>query len=907
MSTLPLFEAILLEIHQSMGCQTYQTTKKKKFASGQMSLKACGEMFEEVIDDIFNTLGIDKKTQSDAFGNLMEFANAYKTVELSTWTFAATQRQILWTMLAHFYIPGLARRIAFWSLEQPLDKGMPGGRFWYLPEPCEHDGQSSLSLPVAQVVDWLLDLLGMPLEEFADKQSGMREDGNDSLRRSLYNWRSGGTIRTETINKYFSDETTLTFEGTISLESNAPLCEQFITSLNFVRKREMTADKLRFEIPMTQPGRIEAILSEQADDDERTYFVKCIVERYSTPSLKTIRQRFMTARMIQDGYVRLLAYLCPDVDRLCADYKKNKLLQIVNIYKIVYNLTIDAWKNCKEKGEHVENFWFESHLPEWHKHGLFLSILPSRRATSNLEIAALISRYFSDIGHDSELEDFLEFDMQSTQIIMQRNIERMVANAGEIQSQQQLIDRMRTSSPWRALQNEHRYWVISQVAQQAGLSPHAKEAAITRLRELASTPSESIQVILLELHGYLNCEHKKRPKDTISKVQTLLNEAEISLGYQLWKAPILQYKAKHLLACNDFDKAASLFREALAAAAERNYGTLRGEVARECLAVEVANNKLIPNNHEKYYREMIAGGVMSDCHTIPPIEETARWASDYFWDELYKPYPGVKAEKRRTIALIDKLFKELFPLFEAGDESNMQQWIKANQSLLKSNLPDVEGNSVLMALLKLHSHYLSRMPLMRQITPPHMQSDIAKFELMLAHWRKFFGQLITGSPKQLNIRDIKGQTPLMLVAEKGDTELVTLMLKAGADPDIQSNAGMTALHSAIKSQVIDCIDALIDHPCSLELKTDDGRTPLHTAGWAANAHAITRLLKLAPEMAWQRDHQGQTALELVEYYIDRPDALQLLSAQRAQAGKNCASKKDLETIALLLEEASAPL
>ncbi len=29
MSTLPLFEAILLEIHQSMGCQTYQTTKKK--------------------------------------------------------------------------------------------------------------------------------------------------------------------------------------------------------------------------------------------------------------------------------------------------------------------------------------------------------------------------------------------------------------------------------------------------------------------------------------------------------------------------------------------------------------------------------------------------------------------------------------------------------------------------------------------------------------------------------------------------------------------------------------------------------------------------------------------------------------------------------------------------------------
>ncbi|MEE9710007.1 hypothetical protein [Aeromonas caviae] len=57
MSTLPLPEAILLEIHQSLGCQSYPTTKKTKFATGQISLKAHKNMGEEVFDDILRALG----------------------------------------------------------------------------------------------------------------------------------------------------------------------------------------------------------------------------------------------------------------------------------------------------------------------------------------------------------------------------------------------------------------------------------------------------------------------------------------------------------------------------------------------------------------------------------------------------------------------------------------------------------------------------------------------------------------------------------------------------------------------------------------------------------------------------------------------------------------------------------
>lgn len=904
MSTLPLPEAILLEIHQSLGGQGYPTTKKSKFAAAQDSLEAHKAMGEVVLHAIFDALDMDPRARVDALRNFMEFGNAYKFLELNTWTFAADQRQILWMLLGHFYVPGLARRLGFWNLEQVLDKGMPGGRFWYLPEPCETDGERSLYMPVAQVVDWLLDLLGMPLEEFADQRSESTEGGHDGLRRSLYNWRNATPILPSTIRKYFADGTVLDFKGAFLLDNNRTPVEQFAGALDFVKCKRLSADRLRLEIPMTQAGRLEAILDGRADEDEQATFVGCLADRYAAPSPQTIRQRLLIARMVQDGYIRLLSFLCPGVDRQCADAQQNKLLQLFSIYKLIYNLTIDAWRHCRDQGEAAENLWFEQHLPEWGKRGLFLSILPSRRETANQVLAHWLTRRFFDTQAGAELEVHIGLDAQAAQPIIQRNAERAAAFADEISSELHLVGRMKNSSPWRALQGENRYWVISQVAQNPDLSPLAKQAATQRLHDLAATPGQTVQAILMELDRHLNGKRQHRPKDTQATVQALLDEAEASEGYGLWKAAILQYRAKHLLACNDFEGASKLFREALEAGLERNYGPLRGEVALDCFAVEVANQKLIANNHEKYYREMLAGGMMEECEDIPPLEETARWASAYFWDTLYKPYLGVPVEKRRASAVSQKMWEQLTPLLISGDESSLQGWIKSNRQLLKSSLPDVDGNSVLMLLLKMHTGLLKRLPLMCQMIPSDQQNETRRFETMLGHWRQFLGQLAKESPKQLNLSDLKGQTPLMLMAEAGDTELVRVMLQGGADPEMKDWQGMTALHSAIKSRVDGCVDALLDRPCHLDKFTCDGRSPLHTASWTANVHAVKRLLQLAPELAWQRDSRGMTPLEEVEFLIENPEALQSLANRRSQDGRRCATKQELVSIAQLLEQAA---
>ncbi len=901
MSTLPLPEAILLEIHQSLGGPGYPSTKKKKFVTGQDNFSSHLAMSAEILHSIFDALEMDLQAQLDAFDNFMEFSNAYKFLELNTWTFAADPRQVLWTLLGHFYLPGLARHVGFWSLGQVLDKGMPGGRFWYLPEPVKEKNQSRLYLPVAQVIDWLLDLLGMSREEFADHRSESTDGIHDGLRRSLYNWRNATSIRPGTIEKYFSDDRELDFRGAFSPTSSCTPEELFTDALAFVECKKLTADKLRLEIPMTQTGRLESILNREADEDEQAIFVKCLSERYAPPSIGCIRQRLLLARAVQDGYIRLLKILCPGVDRQCANPQQNKLLQLFDIYKLVYNLTVDAWRHCRDQGETAENTWFEEHLPEWFKYDLLLSILPSRRETANQELAHKLTRRFYEMQTGAELEDLIGFDEQSAMQIMHRNIDRAKSFADEINGELLLVERMKSSSPWRALEAERRYWVICQVAQHRELSPRAKEAAIQRLRNLAATPEQTIQAIIIELDSFLNGE-RTQPKDTRDKVQTLLDEAETNPGYELWKAAILQYKAKHHLACNDFASAVKLFRKALEAGLERNYGPLRGEIARDCLAVEVANHKLIANNHEKYYRAMLAGGIMAESNEIPPLEETARWASDYFWDTLYKPYPDVPAKRRRTREVIEKIFKELMPLLISGDQGGLQDWIKVNRSLMKSSLPDVEGNSVLMGLLKMHSSFQQRLPLMRQIIPAELQGEMRRFETILGNWRQFLVQLSKESPKQLNIPDLKGQTPLMLMAEAGNTELVKIMLQAGADPEMQDWKGMTALHSACKSRVDNCVDTLLDHPCKLDKVTEDGRSPLHTASWSGHVHAVKRLSQLAPHLVWQRDSHENTPLEMVELFLENPNALEMLAEQCAQHGDRCATKNELKLIAQLLEE-----
>lgn len=316
----------------------------------------------------------------------------------------------------------------------------------------------------------------------------------------------------------------------------------------------------------------------------------------------------------------------------------------------------------------------------------------------------------------------------------------------------------------------------------------------------------------------------------------------------------------------------------------------------------VANQRLIPESHEKYYREMLAGG-MVEGNVAPNIEDTARWSADYFWNTLYKPYPGLE----RMAPLMRERVEESLRLLMSGDSDGLRDWMTRNRSKLNSRLPLVTGDSLLLSWIKGHANFVKKLPMMREMLPPELKTEQNKFEVILEHWRQSIGLLTQQAPKQLNIADFKNQTPLMLITEAGDTQLVRIMLKAGADPEMQDRQGMTALHSAIKSGVGSCVDALLDHPCHLDKLTIDGQSPLHTAAWSGNLHATQRLLQLAPRLAWQRNTQGMTPLERVEHLINNPQAIQHLAKELELQGRRCATKDELLKVVDLLEKAELPL
>ena len=882
MGTLPKIESVLLEIHQSLGGNTaYSTVQKNKFATGKISISKQSDMMKTILLSIVEKLDVQPESFDAIWQSLTNIANAYKGLELKTWTFNADQKQINWMLLTHFLVPGLARFSAFQAIETPFDKGMPGGHFWYLPELVESDGDKKLVLPVPQVIDWLTDLLGTDLDNIANHSLDI---DIQNLRRSLYNWKNGtNTIRYSSIFEYFPDGISLDFEGAFIVDETITLDEQFNQALAFINKKDLNAQKLKFELPLSEEV-LTDILQGNVNEEEKTKLIKCLLDRYSAPSIEIIRQRFVVASVVQDIYHRLVKSQCPDVDKYCADPQKNKVLQLFALYKGVYNLTIEAWRNCRDKGEFAEDIWFEAHLPEWDKESIFLSILPSSKETGIDELATYLSYSFR-INASDVIDDVIGHDPKSCAEIAERTVRKLHNFYVEQTETQDLKARMQQSSPWRALQNEQNYWVVSGVAQSPDLPIRLKEVTAMRMRELANTPIEKILVVIPELAYYLNGESKNRPKDCKNKVEALLDEAEKTEGYDLWMFAILQYKAKHLLAQNDFDEASKYFRAALEESFKCSYGLMSGEIARDCLAVSVANQKLIVNNHEKYYREMLSGG-MIESDQIPSIEEVARWAHSYFWNDLYKPYPGIKPQQPLSQAQIKPAFNKLFPLLEQNNVEGLRDWLNSNNSLFKSSLPDVEGNSMLMLMLKL---FFKAQKLM----------DAKPLEV----WENFLKDIFEKYPKQLNIRDLKGQTPLMLAIEARETMLVEQMLAVGADVSIQNYQGMTALHTVCKIRTPQIFNAFCTDSSDWNVKTVDGRLPLHTACWSGNLYAVKKLVELAPKQLWEKDYAGFTPLELAEYLIENPEALNMLEQQSRKNGYSCGIQQELVKIVEVLEKA----
>ena len=110
----------------------------------------------------------------------------------------------------------------------------------------------------------------------------------------------------------------------------------------------------------------------------------------------------------------------------------------------------------------------------------------------------------------------------------------------------------------------------------------------------------------------------------------------------------------------------------------------------------------------------------------------------------------------------------------------------------------------------------------------------------------------------VNTRLVEGLTPLMCAAVHGDVATVDVLLKAGADIELQQDNGhMTALMKAALWSHVATVEKLLDAGAAVNKTTRGGFSALMFAG---NAQTVRALLGAGAD-ATLKDNRGKTALD----------------------------------------------
>ncbi len=144
----------------------------------------------------------------------------------------------------------------------------------------------------------------------------------------------------------------------------------------------------------------------------------------------------------------------------------------------------------------------------------------------------------------------------------------------------------------------------------------------------------------------------------------------------------------------------------------------------------------------------------------------------------------------------------------------------------------------------------------------------------------------------VNLQDGKENTPLMAAVEKEEAASVKWLLAHGANVEIPAKDGITPLIAAAEANAVKIVDALIEGGAALETRDAKGRTALMAAAHKGNAVMAGALVGYGASCA-AADAEGNTAMHYAVSRADNGTVIEFLTAKGLIDRPNAAGETPL--------------
>ncbi len=138
--------------------------------------------------------------------------------------------------------------------------------------------------------------------------------------------------------------------------------------------------------------------------------------------------------------------------------------------------------------------------------------------------------------------------------------------------------------------------------------------------------------------------------------------------------------------------------------------------------------------------------------------------------------------------------------------------------------------------------------------------------------------LLAKKSADVNAAEADGSTALLWAANANDTDLVSRLLKAGANPKVHNQLGSTPLAEAAFNSNTEMMKALLDASADPNATGPDGQTPLMIVARTANIAGAKLLLAKGANPNAKESQRGQTALMWAAASSQAPMMRELLTA-----------------------------